>query len=207
MRNPPPLRGIPTVPLAPGPQGDLTTQGMVSPIDAFVDSNGALSGISFRFLYGLYKSVQQLLDAGAPLIEGVFSASAALATPPFQPGNGLSVMGLGLSFTPQFTTRAFVTIDGTISNQLANGLTLAIMAWGTGPPPPAGSPNTYPFLGGVIRFTAGVAFANASFSRSAIMTNLTKGTQYWVDLAAATQTGAGGLSDLYGNAFGLLDPS
>lgn len=45
-----------------------TQQGMISPVNAFVDpATGMLLPISFRFLYGLFSAIAQLQAANAAL--------------------------------------------------------------------------------------------------------------------------------------------
>jgi len=62
MASPPPR----TAPPAPSVQpvaltsGRVSTQGMIAPINPFVDSQGVLSGVSFRFLHGLFTQINQL---------------------------------------------------------------------------------------------------------------------------------------------------
>jgi hypothetical protein len=54
---PPPRTGVQPVPLTPGRD---STQGMIAPMNQFVDSQGVLSGVSFRFLHGLFSQINQL---------------------------------------------------------------------------------------------------------------------------------------------------
>jgi hypothetical protein len=52
-----PQPGVPRVPLA---SGRTSTQGMIAPLNPFVDKEGMLSGVSFRFLFDLFNQVNQL---------------------------------------------------------------------------------------------------------------------------------------------------
>ena len=66
---PKPVSGIPVTPKAA--QGAYATQGMIAPMNEFVDpGSGMLTPISFRFLWGLYSEIQQLkqrlTNAGIP---------------------------------------------------------------------------------------------------------------------------------------------
>lgn len=63
--------GIPKTPVVRTGQGPYSTQGMISPMNDFVDpATGQLTPISFRFLWGLYSAIQQieqrLTNAGIP---------------------------------------------------------------------------------------------------------------------------------------------
>jgi hypothetical protein len=55
MASPPP-----TVPRVPFASGRTSTQGMIAPMNPFVDSQGVLSGVSFRFLFDLFNQINQL---------------------------------------------------------------------------------------------------------------------------------------------------
>lgn len=53
-----PVSGIKAVPLT---TSDVTTQGMISPVNQFVDpATGMLLPVSFRFLYGLFSAINNL---------------------------------------------------------------------------------------------------------------------------------------------------
>lgn len=63
-----PVSGIKTVPRASGSEGDYTTQGMISPVNQFVDpATGLLLPVSFRFLYGLFSAINTLQTQVATL--------------------------------------------------------------------------------------------------------------------------------------------
>jgi hypothetical protein len=62
MSAPPPRTAspAPTVPPVPMPTGRVSTQGMIAAANPFVDSQGVLSGVSFRFLFGVFNQINQL---------------------------------------------------------------------------------------------------------------------------------------------------
>jgi len=62
MASPPPRTASPAPTLEPVPltSGRLSTQGMIAPISQFVDSEGVLKPVSFRFLFDVFNQINQL---------------------------------------------------------------------------------------------------------------------------------------------------
>jgi Chaperone of endosialidase len=66
MASPPPRTASPAqaVPQVPMTGGRFSTQGMIAPLNPFVDSQGMLTGVSFRFLFDNFYRLNQLEASG-----------------------------------------------------------------------------------------------------------------------------------------------
>lgn len=66
-RSAPPSRTVQQVSMTQGP---YASQGMIAPNNPFVDTDGNLTAVSFRFLHGLFQQIndlqQRLTNAGIP---------------------------------------------------------------------------------------------------------------------------------------------
>lgn len=66
-RSAPPSRTVQPVAMTQGP---YASQGMIAPNNPFVDTDGNLTAVSFRFLHGLFQQIndlqQRLTNAGIP---------------------------------------------------------------------------------------------------------------------------------------------
>lgn len=197
--NPPVTRTVPRVMIG---QGRYASQGMISPANVFVNSDGTLTGISFRFLYGLFQQLSDLQSA----IGAQFSANRVTQTPTIGNVSSIIYMGLGFQFTPS-STRAFVTFDGQINNTSAGAQSLAALTYGTGTPPAAGTPFLgTTLIGGIVYYTAPSAGGWIPFAQSGQIAGLSSGTQYWVDLVMGAIGGAANLQNADMEVFGLIDP-
>ena len=96
--------------------------------------------------------------------------------------------GLGASITPATSGNLAITVSGNLTTSSGNAVGLLYqISYGTGAAP---SPNT-PLTGtqvGAIQEYSGQGFASVPFSIQAAVPGLTKGTTYWVDLAARKVT-------------------
>lgn len=206
------------VPHAAGEQGELTSQGMLAPINDFVDSAGNLTAVSFRFLYSLWADIQALkastsvlqLQALVNAVGQQFSiAQNAPMTPPVSAGAGALFTGVGFYFTPK-STRVQVTIEGSIYNSMAGGVSIAFLVWGTGTFPGANAPYMGPpgqiLFGQYIRSTATAANSATPFSAPGVINGLTPNQQVWTDLLIASGSGSTSVSDLQTQVIGLIDP-
>ena len=56
-RSVPPRRTVQPVAM---PLGQYASQGMIAPNNSFVDNDGMLTAVSFRFLHGLFQQINDL---------------------------------------------------------------------------------------------------------------------------------------------------
>ena len=117
------------------------------------------------------------------------SLQVAQATPANPVGTASTtgvMMGLAAAITPQATSRVQITISGDIfnANAVGNGATARIR-WGTGTAPVNGAALVGTAVGGNVQFIAATTAQKSPFSLSAIVSGLTAGTAYWIDLAVA----------------------
>ena len=138
----------------------------------------------------------------------MLAASVATSNPPGTGSPTIVMMGLGLSYTPQVSTRAFFTVDGQIGNNTNNGQSVARLYYGPGVAPVNGvvPPLTSFPVGEPVRFTAAAAGDYTPFSAAALLTGLTLGQAYWVDVGLQAPSGFATITDVELTGFGLLDP-
>lgn len=205
------------VPRATGEQGDLTSQGMLSPINDFVDSAGNLTSVSFRFLYSLWSDLQALkastsvlaLEALVNAVGQQFWINQITNAPAMPQVVGATMTGTGLYFTPR-SSRVLLTMDASIYNTLAGGVSIGFFAWGSGTFPGVGSPYLGPptqtITGQFMRAAPPIASQPMPFTQSTVLGNLTPGTQYWSDYGLAAGSGATWITDVEFQILGLIDP-
>jgi hypothetical protein len=101
-------------------------------------------------------------------------------------------MGLNQVFTPIRSGTALVTVSGSVTNSAASGGSSMLLAYGSGTPPTNGlaGAGLGASLGSAIRAqnNASMAAAIIPFSISAVITGMTLGTAYWLDLILAAVT-------------------
>lgn len=192
----------PSIPRTMVGSGRYASQGMIAPNNPFVDGDGNLTAVSFRFLHGLFQQLSDLQNA----VGAQFSLNRVTQTPTIANVGGIVYMGLGFQFTPA-STRAFVTFDGQVNNTVAGAQSVAALTYGTGPPPAAGAAFLGTSLvGGIVYYTAPSAGGWIPFAQSGQIAGLTPGTQYWVDLIMGALSGTANLQNADMELFGLIDP-
>jgi hypothetical protein len=108
------------------------------------------------------------------------------------------MMGLAAAITPNKSGDLLIVISGTIFNAtaIADGGKVQIR-YGTGTAPVNAAALTGTAVGGQPQFIASTTAEKSIFSVNAIVTGLTTGVAYWVDLALAAITGGtANLSDI-----------
>lgn len=95
--------------------------------------------------------------------------------------------GLAKTITPLSTGRLLIMIDGQATNSTGDSGFKFDLRYGTGNPPANGTALTGTQVGGTVTgssvasgTTTAVMISN--FSRSGVVTGLTKGTTYWIDI-------------------------
>lgn len=103
--------------------------------------------------------------------------------------------GIACAFTPQLTGRAVITIEGYMgSDTIAAGVQVQ-GAYGTGAAPVNGAAAAGTTFGLAQDYIAATAAERAPFSVTTIVTGLTVGVAYWIDLQFSALTG--GTATLY----------
>ena len=69
--NPPLSRSIRPVAMT---EGRYASQGMIAPSNPFVDADGTLTGVSFRFLHGLFQQINDLQNQVGALQQRIQNA-------------------------------------------------------------------------------------------------------------------------------------
>ena len=70
-RSVPPRRTVQPVAMA---EGRYASQGMIAPSNPFVEGEGTLTGVSFRFLHGLFQQINDLQNAVTTLQQRLANA-------------------------------------------------------------------------------------------------------------------------------------
>lgn len=101
------------------------------------------------------------------------------------------MMGLGSSatITPTVSGRIYLAISGTISNNTTGDGVAGAIRFGTGTAPINGAAPTGTGVGPVASWTVPAGAANAPYSISGVLTGLTIGTAYWIDVVLNAITG------------------
>jgi hypothetical protein len=114
--------------------------------------------------------------------------TGVLLTGGFENASATAVMcglgALGAVITPATTTKIYAAVRGTCANDTVGGGSQLQMRYGSGPAPTTGAAAAGVGLGAAIYAGAGGAPANQNFPFNAgsIITGLTIGTPYWLDL-------------------------
>ncbi|HYM22528.1 MAG TPA: hypothetical protein VEU08_04955 [Vicinamibacterales bacterium] len=130
-------------------------------------------------------------------VVGQSSDTLAPASAQSTPGNPVGttnaaglMMGLAGSITPQYSGRMLLIISGTISNNTASDGAKVQARYGTGGAPANAGALTGTAVGGFVQFTMpATGGLKSPFSLNAVITGLTLGTAYWLDVALAAITG------------------
>ncbi len=119
------------------------------------------------------------------LLNDITGQSAAVTTT----STSLVMAGYGKTFTPKSTGRVLILLITEANNNTAgDGVSLQIN-YGTGTAPSSGAAVTGTQASPAASITAAAASANVTVTLFAIVTGLTIGTSYWLDLAYAAVTG------------------
>ncbi len=180
--------------------------GMVSCVS---DSTAAIIGTvvnggGTNTVLAWYNGSQWLVLGGAAPF--VAAGQIVVPNPTATTNTSFTMMGLGLNFT-SVLGRAFVTMDGQITNSNNGGETDAQLMWGVGTAPVYGAapPAGAAVIGTQIRFKAALGGgAFSPFSQSGLITGLPPGQQVWIGLALKVVSGTGSVQDVCLTAHELL---
>ena len=114
------------------------------------------------------------------------------------------MMGLAGTITPRVTGKLYIIISGDISNDTATNGAKVQIRHGTGSAPANGAALTGTTVGGLVQFTMALGAQKVPFSIQGIVSGLTVGTAYWLDVGlAAITAGTANIRDLSVTAFEL----
>jgi hypothetical protein len=111
-------------------------------------------------------------------------AESAVANPAGTASATYVMMGLNLSLPAIVASTAlWTTCDGQISSSANNGEVDAVICYGTGTPPANGAPQAGTIVSAAARYKSTAAGDYVPFSLTALITGITKGQTYWLDVA------------------------
>ena len=98
------------------------------------------------------------------------------------------MMGLSVKITPRSTGRVLVIVTGTILNTVIGSGANPQIRYGTGTAPANGAAATGSTSGQEKAFIASTGAGKSGIALSTIITGLTLGTEYWIDLGLKAVT-------------------
>jgi hypothetical protein len=112
------------------------------------------------------------------------------------------MLGLGATFTPNASGKCFIELAGVALNTTGGGGSVNISGYyGTGTPPAAGVVATGTQFSITQHIVTSANTVQAGFTIIGIVSGLTLGTPYWIDVAISTAAGTGAfIKDLQGVA-------
>jgi hypothetical protein len=105
------------------------------------------------------------------------------------PTSGVACFATPPIITPATTGRVLVTVTGLVSNGTASHATTIQPYYGSGTPPVNQAATAGTALGASAVYLQLIGGSGQSFTQNAIITGLTVGTAYWVDLGAFDNVG------------------
>jgi hypothetical protein len=102
------------------------------------------------------------------------------------------MMGLGWVFTPQASGRVSISVNGQISNNTAADGAACQLRWGFGTPPVNGAAAVGTQILGtsaLLTGNANTAAAGFPFALDGLLTGMTPGVPFWVDISLRALTG------------------
>jgi hypothetical protein len=107
------------------------------------------------------------------------------------------MMGLAGAITPRVTGKLLILISGDIDNDTITDGVQIQLRYGTGAAPTNGAALTGTVAGGLVKFTLASAAQKAPAAAQAIVSGLTVGTAYWIDIGlAAITAGTASMNDI-----------
>ena len=120
---------------------------------------------------------------------GGATEQATPATPPATGSTSGVQMGLAGTITPSSSGKVMLIISGRILNTNTGSGGNVSISYGTGAAPAFGDLPTGTTVGNALFFTEPNALYSIPFTNNAVITGLTVGTAYWIDLQVSTVSG------------------
>ena len=155
--------------------------------------------------YTSYKLPTSVGSAGQQLrangTDYVNKTTTTYQSSPADPGTTTSqtgvMMGLAGSITPAYSGIIMIIISGDMGNNTNNTGVQSQIRYGTGTAPANGAALTGTTAGGLIKMTVNNSNNSMPFGLNAIVTGLTVGTTYWIDISlAAVSNGTAKAKDI-----------
>lgn len=181
-------------------------------------SNVALRGATYNITFGVPLGGTETLQApnsassytwtfpavsGTVLTTGSLTYTATPADPTGTASTTAIMMGLAGSFTPNTSTRILVIVSGQMANTTINDGATVDLRYGTGTAPANGAAVTGTLKGKAQTMTSLVAAQRSGFCLTSVITGLTVGTAYWIDLSLMAVTG--GTANVYGLTITVIE--
>jgi hypothetical protein len=146
-----------------------------------------------RIFAGQTGSIEYTYKRGFWVVTGDSRTTAATTSNPGDPSGTTNttgkMMGLAGSISPVKTGRVLVSFTGDIFNPtaIADGAKTQVR-FGTGSAPANGDANTGTTVGNIVKYVTSTTDERVPFCNTVLITGLTLGTTYWVDLSLAAIT-------------------
>ncbi|HEY0723787.1 MAG TPA: hypothetical protein VGD41_07390 [Pyrinomonadaceae bacterium] len=155
------------------------------------------------------QNAQQQADITTLKSRRVEAENVVTANPPNTNSTEFVMAVDGVSFTPDFSTRGIVIVDGQLGNTSNAGESELQLCFGAGAPPSAGtllSNTNGVVLGAPVSMLATRSGDYDPFALSGLLNGLSAKSQYWFGVGFRALNGTATLSQVSMLAFELLDP-
>ena len=137
------------------------------------------------------KKLSTVDDAG--LVSDALTGDAQSQAQPADPTGTANttglMMGLAGTITPAQTGRVLIVISGDVQNNTISDGAKFQIRYGTGSAPANAAALTGTTAGALVNMLGAAAAQRVPFSLNAVVTGLTPGTAYWIDVGLAAVTG------------------
>ena len=145
---------------------------------------------SFKLPTSVGIAGQQLRANGTDYVNKTTTTYQATPADPSTTSSSTGVMmGLAGSITPAYSGVIMIIISGDMGNNTNNTGVQSQIRYGTGSAPANGAALTGTTAGSLVKMTVNNANNSMPFSLNAIVSGLTVGTTYWIDISLATISG------------------
>lgn len=181
-----------TLPTIIGPT-TLTTGGLtISTGGATITGTTGITGATT--VTGTFNATTSVSDGGSRVfsLNNLLGNSAAGQTNPTGTASAVGVMaGMAYSFTSSKTGRMLIVITGILQNNTNTTQASASLRFSTGAAPANGAPIAGTSFGGLALADIVTGGYSIPFTCTGVLTGLTIGTAYWLDIVQASPSGVG----------------
>jgi len=158
-------------------------------------SVGSIAGNTGAFTLGggITNNVNQIRRS---YTESVLNTTPANATSITSTSGIMAGFGANCAITPATSTRIRVTFDGIVGNNTQGNGTTITVRYGTGSAPPFNSALSGTLIGASPVYGNGVSPSNVPFSLTRIITGLTAGVAYWLDMGVTVSANTAALTSI-----------
>lgn len=194
--------------------GDIVIGGAVSTTNAILDVQSTTKSVKFCSMTTTQKNAISSPSAGMLVFDATLGAyqvyngsswgyavptrATAQSSPSDPTGTASTIgvmMGLAGAITPTATGKILILISGDAQNTNGGDVSSMQIRYGTGTAPANAAALTGTTAGGLVK-AAGIAAKGTPFSLNAIVSGLSVGTAYWVDISLTASANTSAAKDI-----------